>query len=103
MTTDPGALEKEYEELDLGKMSPTLINTVFAVKDELKRATLQGDDKAEEAETPSLDPSKMKENLEESKDTWFNKLFGVPSKAPNSNADSDLKLLREQRKRALEA
>ena len=44
MTTDPGSLEKEYQELDLSGMSPALISTVFAVKDELKRATLAGED-----------------------------------------------------------
>lgn len=104
MTTDPGVLEKDYEELDLSKMSPTMVNTVFAVKDELKRATLDGEDKVEQVEMPVIDPAAIKENLEESKETWFNKLFGVPSKALDSlNVDSDLKVIREQRKRALEA
>jgi hypothetical protein len=42
----------------------------------------------------------MKGNLEESKNTWFNLLFGVK---PKSNADSaDMKLLKEQRKKALD-
>jgi hypothetical protein len=48
MTSEPGVLNKDYEELDLNKMSPTLISTVFAVKDELKRAIKDGDDKEPE-------------------------------------------------------
>lgn len=48
MTTEPGVLRKGYEELDLNKMSQTLISTVFAVKDELKRAINDGDDKEPE-------------------------------------------------------
>lgn len=42
----------------------------------------------------------MKGNLEESKNTWFNLLFGVK---PKSNVDSaDMKILKEQRKKALD-
>lgn len=41
MTTEPGVLEKGYEDLDLSKMSPSMVETVFAVKDELRKATME--------------------------------------------------------------
>lgn len=102
MTTEPGVLAKGYDELDLNKMSPQLISTVFAVKDELKRATVEGQDKEpeEEIEVPQIDPSTMKENLEESKQSWFYLLFGITKQSKRS---ADIKILREQRRKALDA
>jgi hypothetical protein len=42
----------------------------------------------------NLDPSKMKGNLEDSKQlTWFNLFFGVPKK--KANVSTDIKLLKE--------
>ena len=101
MTTEPGVLRTGYEELDLNKMSPTLISTVFAVKDELKRAINDGDDKEPEpVEAPQIDPAVMDKNLEESKQSWFYLLFGIVKQSKRS---TDIKILREQRKRVLDA
>jgi len=102
MTTEPGVLAKGYDELDLNKMSPELISTVFAVKDELRRATVEGQDKEpeEEIEVPQIDPSAMKENLEESKQSWFYLLFGITQQSKRS---ADIKILKEQRRKALDA
>jgi hypothetical protein len=37
MTTEPGILDKAYDELDLSLMSPSIVSAIFAVKNELKR------------------------------------------------------------------
>jgi len=41
MLSEPGVLEKDYEELDLALMAPQLINAVQSVKQELKKVTLE--------------------------------------------------------------
>ena len=49
-----------------------------------------------------IDPTKMQGSLEDSKQpSWFNLLFGFPKKQPNISDSSDIKLLKEQRKKAL--
>jgi hypothetical protein len=100
MTTEPGVLEKDHEELELSKMSPALINTVFAVKEELKRATLEPIEEVEIPKDLDISVTGMQNNLEESKHSWFEKLFGKPSKSLNDC--TDLKILKEQRRKALE-
>ena len=37
MTTEPGVLPKEKEDLDIMKMSPILQKTLFSIKTEIKR------------------------------------------------------------------
>jgi hypothetical protein len=96
MTTEPGILEKGYEELDLNKMSPDLINTVLAVKDELRRVTNEPDVEIKEVD---IDVSAMRENLEESKQSWFKRLFGETT----ANKNADIQILKEQRRRFMEA
>ena len=49
---------------------------------------------------PQIDPSTMKENLEESKQSWLYLLFGITKQSKRS---ADIKLLREQRRKALDA
>lgn len=69
MTTDPGALEKGYEDLDLSKMSPVMISTVFAVKDELRKAS--NEIPTEEEPEVKVDIEELRKNTEESKNSWF--------------------------------
>ena len=68
---------------------------MLAVKEELRRVTINGEAEIEEVQMPeNLDPSKMKGNLEDSKQlTWFNSFFGVPKK--KANVSTDIKLLKE--------
>lgn len=66
---------------------------------------MNGEEEIEDVQMPeNIDPTKMKGNLEDSKQpSWFNLLFGFPKKQPNVSDSSDIKLLKEQRKKALEA
>lgn len=86
MTSEPGVLEKNYEELDLNLMAPKLVEAIFAVKEELKRVTLEEQHENPEKAKDELialpknidtDLAEMSENLEASKNSWFELLFGV--------------------------
>jgi hypothetical protein len=72
MLSEPGVLDKNYEELDLALMAPQLINAVQSVKQELKKVTLEEEQESKEPvdQQPKgidTDPKEMGENLEQSK------------------------------------
>ena len=41
MTTDPGVLPKDYDELDFQKMAPIYSKTIYQIEDEMKRRKVE--------------------------------------------------------------
>mgnify|MGYP006907118134 CR=1 FL=1 len=41
MTTEPGVLPKDYDELDFSKMAPIYSKTIYQIGDEMKRRAIE--------------------------------------------------------------